>query len=610
MNRLYYHVSDRTWKDTWYRGTRLYKCPTDMWVYQEIIDDLRPGLVVETGTFRGGSALFIADRLELQSHGEVVTVDITALPDQPQHPRLTYLIASSTAPDLRAEIDRRLPTDGSPVVVILDSDHSHQHVLEELRAFASVVTPGSYLIVEDTNVNGHPVAPQHGPGPWEAVAEFLTETDQFEVDPRGERYFLTQNPSGFLRRKIDPAGPAVASASRAVAGPERVVDSGDPAETASRIVADMTMDAPNAAVVLVLPGLTAGQAFAGVRTAVVAGATMADLAGRPLHVVLAGDSPGDVRELQTELRAIISGRGLDRVAGALHISRPQDGPRDHHRTDLWMVTYWTTALAVADRVGLGAVDADRVVYLIQDYEPGFYAWGHQHAQALSTYRQGFVPLVNSETLARHLVREGVADVEDRRVFGPEVDDAPVHRAAADWAPSTDGEIRVLFYARPSKPRNMYDTGVAALRRWAQAVPDGTRITVTLAGENIGVPPLLGDNVTVRARGKLDYAEYYEELARTDVGLALMLSPHPGHLALELPMSGIATVTNEFVGVREAWVPGLHVAPADAESLAEALAAATEAAASSTRHDTHDVPDSLGRPLRLAVAAALEKLRTD
>lgn len=271
MNRLYYHVSDRTWKDTWYRGTRLYKCPTDMWVYQEIIDELRPGLVVETGTFRGGSALFIADRLELQGHGEVVTVDITALPDQPQHPRLSYLLASSTAPDLLAEIDRRLPTDGSPVVVILDSDHSRQHVLDELRAFAPVVTPGSYLIVEDTNVNGHPVAPTHGPGPWEAVEQFLAETDEFEIDPRGERYFLTQNPSGFLRRRTDTARPATAD--REIAAPQQAVASGDPAETANRIVADMEMTAPTPSVVLVLPGLGAGQAFAGVRTAVVAGAS-------------------------------------------------------------------------------------------------------------------------------------------------------------------------------------------------------------------------------------------------------------------------------------------------------------------------------------------------
>ncbi|MFD1824931.1 CmcI family methyltransferase [Mumia zhuanghuii] len=199
---LYYHVSRQTWKDTWYRGIATYKCPTDMWVYQELIDELRPGLVVETGTFRGGSALFLADRLETLGHGEVVSVDIDPHGDErPTHPRLTYLIGSSVAPDIVNEIRQRIPTDGSPVLVILDSDHSQQHVAAELHTYAPLVTVGSYLIVEDTNVNGHPAAPDHGPGPYEAVAEFLAEDRRYAVDPRCERYFLTQNPSGYLRRE-------------------------------------------------------------------------------------------------------------------------------------------------------------------------------------------------------------------------------------------------------------------------------------------------------------------------------------------------------------------------------------------------------------------------
>ena len=200
FHRLYYHVSTQTWKDTWYRGILTYKCPTDMWVYQELIDTLRPGLVVETGTFRGGSALFIADRLETLGRGEVVTIDVDVQPDRPEHPRLTYLEGSSVAEEILEEVRRRIPTDGSPVLVILDSDHSEAHVSAELRAYAPIVTVGSYLVVEDTNVNGHPAVPDHGPGPFEAVQAFLATDPGFEVDPRCERYYLTQNPSGYLRR--------------------------------------------------------------------------------------------------------------------------------------------------------------------------------------------------------------------------------------------------------------------------------------------------------------------------------------------------------------------------------------------------------------------------
>lgn len=202
FHRLYYHVSARTWKDTWYRGVATYKCPTDMWVYQELVHDLRPGLVIETGTFRGGSALFLADRLDDVGHGRVVTIDIDVQPDRPEHPRLTYLTGSSVDVDIVDQV-RSLVDPAAPVLVILDSDHSESHVAAELRTYGPLVTPGSYLIVEDTNVNGHPAAPEHGPGPWEATQAFLAEEPGFEVDPRCERYFLTQNPQGFLR-KMEP----------------------------------------------------------------------------------------------------------------------------------------------------------------------------------------------------------------------------------------------------------------------------------------------------------------------------------------------------------------------------------------------------------------------
>ncbi len=199
FHRLYYNVSPRTWKDTWYRGIRTYKCPTDMWIYQELVNDLRPSLVIETGTFRGGSALFLADRLETLGHGQVITIDVDVQPDRPEHPRLTYLTGSSVGEDVLATIRARLPGEGH-VLVILDADHSRDHVAAELAAYAPLVTIGSYLVVEDTNVNGHPTAPDHGPGPWEATQEFLAGDPGFEIDPRCERYYLTQNPQGYLRK--------------------------------------------------------------------------------------------------------------------------------------------------------------------------------------------------------------------------------------------------------------------------------------------------------------------------------------------------------------------------------------------------------------------------
>ena len=85
-------------------------------------------------------------------------------------------------------------------MVILDSDHSEAHVTRELEILSPYVTAGSYLIVEDTNINGHPTYPSFGPGPFEALERFLPAHPEFVVDSSREKFLMTFNPGGFLRR--------------------------------------------------------------------------------------------------------------------------------------------------------------------------------------------------------------------------------------------------------------------------------------------------------------------------------------------------------------------------------------------------------------------------
>jgi cephalosporin hydroxylase len=201
FHQLYYETGEAggTWKDTTFLGVPTWKVPLDLWVYQELLYELRPDLIVETGTAHGGSALYLATLCEALDRGEVVSVDIGHWPDRPAHRRLTYLTASSTDPRVVAQVAERAAV-AERVLVVLDSDHRRDHVLAELRAYAPLVTPGSYLVVEDTNVNGHPVYEAFGPGPGEAVQDFLKERDDFEVDRSREKLFLTFNPGGWLRR--------------------------------------------------------------------------------------------------------------------------------------------------------------------------------------------------------------------------------------------------------------------------------------------------------------------------------------------------------------------------------------------------------------------------
>jgi cephalosporin hydroxylase len=199
FHRLYYFRKTATWADTRFLGVPVAKNPLDLWIYQEIMFETRPDLIVETGTAHGGSALYMASVCDLLGKGRVVSVDIAPLAGRPAHPRVTFLNGSSVAPETVAQVREQI-AGGERVMVVLDSDHSESHVLKELEAYGPLVTPGCYLVVEDTNVNGRPVFRGHGPGPAEAVARFLDRHPEFERDAAREKLMFTFNPGGYLRR--------------------------------------------------------------------------------------------------------------------------------------------------------------------------------------------------------------------------------------------------------------------------------------------------------------------------------------------------------------------------------------------------------------------------
>ena len=191
------YLSD-AWTDATWLGAQALKNPLDLWVYQEIMSELRPELVVETGTYRGGSAFFLASICDLLHGGEVVSIDIEPVRDDyPAHERITYLGGrSSTDADVLAAVRAR--AEGKRTLVILDSDHSQAHVEAELAEYAPLVPVGGYVIVEDSNIGQ--IRKDLLPGPLEAIQAFLARTDAFVVDRGREKFLVTFNPSGYLRR--------------------------------------------------------------------------------------------------------------------------------------------------------------------------------------------------------------------------------------------------------------------------------------------------------------------------------------------------------------------------------------------------------------------------
>jgi len=198
--RWYY--DNNVWKDLHYRGVRTLKNPSDMWNYQEIICSRGIGWVIETGTRHGGSALFFADLLQSQgAEGDVISVDVSHADLQvTAHAHIRLLLGDSASPEVVKAVTGMLPVDRAPLFMILDSDHAKAHVLRELVAWVPLLRSGDYLVVEDTCVNGHPVRADFGPGPWEAVDEYLAANPGVLLHDaaREGKFGFTAAPRGFF----------------------------------------------------------------------------------------------------------------------------------------------------------------------------------------------------------------------------------------------------------------------------------------------------------------------------------------------------------------------------------------------------------------------------
>lgn len=196
-----HYYNNKIWAhgNTKWLGYSILKYPSDLFLYQEIIYEIQPDVIIECGTFNGGSSLFLCSMLDLINKGTVLSIDIDPQPNLPTHKRLSYLKASSTS-ELALQTVKNTISPHDTVLVILDSDHTKEHVLQELRLYHSFVTQGSYLIVEDTNINGHPVCPEFGPGPMEAVEEFLKNNNDYIIDETKHKFLISFNPRGYLKK--------------------------------------------------------------------------------------------------------------------------------------------------------------------------------------------------------------------------------------------------------------------------------------------------------------------------------------------------------------------------------------------------------------------------
>lgn len=359
-------------------------------------------------------------------------------------------------------------------------------------------------------------------------------------------------------------------------------------------------------VVLVVDELREGAAFAGVQTALAVALAVGERLGRPVRVVMVRwTTPGNSA---AAAEALVADRFPDsRVDGRPGVRVvPREALLDtvFGEDDLWIATHWKTAHPIDVAVTAGVLRRDRVVYLVQDYEPGFSPWSTEYAVAASTYRAGFRMLVNSEPLRKYLAEVEDLEVPHERTFAPHLDLELLERVAG--ARQHESTVRVLFYGRPSKHRNLFRLGVAALRVAVQELAaDGLRVEFHSAGEQHGDVELDGGRGDTKlvSHGTMPWDDYFRFIASTNVVLSLQHSPHPSHPPFDGAISGARVVTNEFRDTRADLHPNLRAVPGDARSLGLAVADAVRRAAADG--PTGFVPlaeGALGRPLEDAVDA--------
>lgn len=347
-----------------------------------------------------------------------------------------------------------------------------------------------------------------------------------------------------------------------------------------------------------------GGVFAGIHTALTAAVLLAARLGVPLRVVMLDfTSAGNSRE--SAERFI---RERFDVAEVTVVPREILRESEFGSEDFWLASHWKTAHAAQVACDIGLVNAARVAYLVQDYEPGFSSWSTESVLAASTYHAGFVPLVNSTPLWRFLGDQEHVTIDRTQVFAPDFDEEKLRATALARTPTDT--VKVLFYGRPSKHRNLFRLGVSALNAVAVSLDDGMAVEFFSAGEpheNID----LGGGHTLTSLGHLAWDDYFALLATTSVVLSLQQSPHPSHPPFDAAISGAIAVTNDFHQSRSSLHPRIRAVSARTADLASALSAAIRESAGAAPGGYLPVDEGLlGSRLADAVDVVASRLRLE
>ena len=370
-----------------------------------------------------------------------------------------------------------------------------------------------------------------GPGLRSAVDRFDERLYSLSpgVLPVVPRYMAPSGDKGPAQENADANRPTTTRAM------ECIVDN----RKTARFQPEMIAGTP--ALVILVPTLNPSEIFAGIVTALDIGCGLA-ARGLPVRLV-ATDLPVSSMDAS---RRFIEGRiapgdvgAVDRIGLDCGVT---SGTLAFHPDDHFLASAWWTA-HLADRLLSNGFRTRGFHYLLQDYEPNFYAWGPEFADAAASYGLAFTPIFNTTTLRDYFALQGHAfATPDSLSFQPAIDIAHYAEGAR---PARSARRRLAVYGRPAVPRNMFPTALEALNQFLateKLTPDQIElVSVGMLHERVS---LTGGHA-LESLGKLPLHDYPAWLRTVDIGLSLMLSPHPSHPPLEMAASGVRVVTNRF-----------------------------------------------------------------
>jgi len=198
---LRYHNEKIAFNKVSWMGIKTIKNVLDAWICQEIIHEVRPEIIIEIGSLEGGFTLYLSHLLDILGQGKVISLDIDRTYWSVQHPRIIEITGDSASEEIISRVYDLC--ENKKTMLIHDGNHEEEHVFKDLQSYADLISIGSYIVVEDGLVDVFPPGDgigQFTPGPLKAIERFLDLDKRFAVDSERERYLLTCNPQGYIKR--------------------------------------------------------------------------------------------------------------------------------------------------------------------------------------------------------------------------------------------------------------------------------------------------------------------------------------------------------------------------------------------------------------------------